>query len=61
MEFLAERGFDRQYGARPLKRAIQRFVQDPLALRILDGDFPEGSKITGRVREAGDGLEFAKA
>ncbi|MCG8591119.1 MAG: AAA family ATPase, partial [Proteobacteria bacterium] len=61
VEFLAERGFDPQYGARPLKRAIQRFVQDPLALRILDGDFPEGSKITGRVREAGDGLEFAKA
>ncbi|HZA14622.1 MAG TPA: ATP-dependent chaperone ClpB, partial [Myxococcaceae bacterium] len=37
--FLAERGYDPVYGARPLKRAIQRFVQDPLALRILKGEF----------------------
>ncbi len=45
LDVLSERGFDPQYGARPLKRVIQRMIQDPLALRILEGDFPEGSKI----------------
>jgi hypothetical protein len=37
--------------ARPLKRVIQRLVQDPLAIRILEGDFPEGSKILGDVSD----------
>jgi len=44
-EYLAEAGYDPDYGARPLKRAIQRELQDPLALRILNGDFPAGSVI----------------
>ena len=43
---IAERGFDPHYGARPLKRVIQRLIQDPLAMRILEGEFPEGSKIS---------------
>ena len=47
---LAERGFDPAYGARPLKRVIQRLVQDPLAIRILEGEFPEGSKVRVEVR-----------
>jgi ATP-dependent Clp protease ATP-binding subunit ClpB len=38
-EWLADVGYDPEFGARPLKRAIQREVQDPLALRILSGDF----------------------
>jgi len=63
-ELIAERGFDPTYGARPLKRVIQRLVQDPLAKRILEGEFPEGSKIRVGVRpeEAGgtDVFEFSK-
>jgi ATP-dependent Clp protease ATP-binding subunit ClpB len=44
-EFLAKEGFDPVYGARPLKRAIQRFIQDPLALKILQGEFSEGDTV----------------
>ncbi|GAB4116587.1 MAG: ATP-dependent chaperone ClpB [Candidatus Caldatribacteriota bacterium] len=44
-EFLAEQGYDPHYGARPLKRTIQRYIQDPLALQILEGKFQEGDKI----------------
>jgi ATP-dependent Clp protease ATP-binding subunit ClpB len=57
---LAERGYDPHYGARPLKRAIQRLVQDPLAMRILEGEFPEGSKVSVDARGSGEGLEFRK-
>ena len=38
-------GYDRQYGARPLKRAIQRLIQDPLAIKILDGEVLHGDHI----------------
>jgi ATP-dependent Clp protease ATP-binding subunit ClpB len=55
---LAERGYDPHFGARPLKRVIQRMVQDPLALKILEGAFGEGAKIEGDARLAGDALEF---
>ena len=44
-EVLAKEGFDPVYGARPLKRAIQRFIQDPLALKVLEGEFSEGDGI----------------
>jgi ATP-dependent Clp protease ATP-binding subunit ClpB len=43
--FLAEEGYDPAYGARPLKRIIQREVQDPLALSLLQGDFGEGDLV----------------
>jgi ATP-dependent Clp protease ATP-binding subunit ClpB len=57
-ETLAEAGWDPAYGARPLKRAIQRFVENPLALRLLEGDFADGDSI--RV-DAEDGeLRFEK-
>ena len=56
---LAEAGWDPTYGARPLKRAIQRLVENPLALRLLEGDFGEGDRV--RV-EARDGeLVFERA
>jgi ATP-dependent Clp protease ATP-binding subunit ClpB len=55
---LGERGFDPQYGARPLKRVIQRLLQDPLAIRILEGEFAEGAKIGADVSASGDALEF---
>jgi ATP-dependent Clp protease ATP-binding subunit ClpB len=45
-EFLAEAGFDPVYGARPLKRAIQRYIEDELALKILSGDVEDGSDLT---------------
>ena len=55
-EYLAEVGYDPNFGARPLKRAIQRELQDPLALKILSGEFREGDII--RVDRGGDGLTF---
>jgi ATP-dependent Clp protease ATP-binding subunit ClpB len=57
-QLLADRGFDPHYGARPLKRVIQRMVQDPLAMKILEGAFPEGSKILADARVSGEALEF---
>jgi ATP-dependent Clp protease ATP-binding subunit ClpB len=58
-EALAEAGWDPAYGARPLKRAIQRLVENPLALRLLEGDFADGDTI--RV-DADDGeIRFEKA
>jgi ATP-dependent Clp protease ATP-binding subunit ClpB len=44
--WLAEKGYDPAYGARPLKRVIQKSVQDPLAERILGGEFHDGAKVT---------------
>ncbi len=45
-EWLAERGYDPQYGARPLRRLIQRVIQDRLALKLLSGEFVLGQTIT---------------
>ncbi|HEB64245.1 MAG TPA: ATP-dependent chaperone ClpB [Chloroflexi bacterium] len=55
-EYLAEVGYDPAFGARPLKRAIQRELQDPLALKVLAGDFREGDTI--RVDRGPEGLTF---
>ncbi|MFH2040687.1 MAG: ATP-dependent chaperone ClpB [Chloroflexota bacterium] len=54
--YLAEVGYDADYGARPLKRAIQRELQDPLAVKILSGEFHEG--VTIRVELGKGKLEF---
>jgi ATP-dependent Clp protease ATP-binding subunit ClpB len=54
--YLAEVGYDPDFGARPLKRAIQREIQDSLALSILSGEFQEGELI--RVERGSEGLEF---
>ena len=43
--FLAEKGFDQIYGARPLKRAIQKYIENPLSMEILKGNISEGAKI----------------
>jgi len=48
---LAEHGYDPSYGARPLKRAIQQEIENPLAERMLDGEFPEGSTIEVSVSD----------
>jgi ATP-dependent Clp protease ATP-binding subunit ClpB len=60
-DLLAEKGYDPHYGARPLKRVIQRMVQDPLAVRILEGEFPEGSKVVADARPGDDALAFRRS
>jgi ATP-dependent Clp protease ATP-binding subunit ClpB len=57
-ETLAEAGWDPTYGARPLKRAIQRLLENPLALRLLEGEFAEGDTV--RVDAKDDELVFEK-
>ena len=57
-KFLGKEGYDPAYGARPLKRVIQREILDPLSLEILDGKFQEGDKITADT--SGDKLTFTK-
>ncbi|TBY11427.1 ATP-dependent chaperone ClpB [Rhizobium laguerreae] len=54
--WLANKGYDPVYGARPLKRVIQKFVQDPLAEQILSGQVPDGSTVT--VTNGSDRLQF---
>ena len=58
-QILAKEGFDPVYGARPLKRAIQRLIQDPLALKILEGEFSEGDTIEVDAGPS-DQLNFSK-
>ena len=50
-EFLANSGFDPVYGARPLKRAIQHLIQDPLAMKILEGSVKEGDHVSVDVKD----------
>jgi len=58
-EFITDKGFDQKYGARPLKRAIQKYVEDPLAEEILNESYPEGSEIRIKMNKSRDGLDFA--
>jgi ATP-dependent Clp protease ATP-binding subunit ClpB len=58
-EFLAEVGYDPIFGARPLKRAIQRELQDPLAFMVLSGEFKDDDTI--RVERGKEGLVFSAA
>ena len=59
LDLLGSQGFDPVYGARPLKRAIQQLLENPLANRILSGEFASGDTVT--VDAEGAGLVFAKA
>jgi ATP-dependent Clp protease ATP-binding subunit ClpB len=56
--WLAERGFDPVFGARPLKRVMQRQVSNPLAEQVLSGDVPDGARVEVGVAEGGDALAF---
>jgi ATP-dependent Clp protease ATP-binding subunit ClpC len=56
--FLVDKGFDQKYGARPLKRAIQKYVEDPLAEEILRGSFKEGAKIVAKNFENTEHIVF---
>ena len=58
-EWLAREGFDRRYGARPLRRLIQRQIENPLAMKMLAGEFAEGDRVIADARA--DGLRFEKA
>jgi ATP-dependent Clp protease ATP-binding subunit ClpB len=58
-EYLAEKGYEPSFGARPLKRLLQREVQDPLAMKLLSGELAEGSSVV--IDRGGDGLAFRAA
>ncbi|HSO36570.1 MAG TPA: AAA family ATPase, partial [Labilithrix sp.] len=55
-DYLAEVGWDPQYGARPLKRAIQKFLEDPLAKNVISGMYPPGTHL--KVHREGEHLRF---
>ncbi len=57
-DFITEQGFDQKYGARPLRRAIQKYVEDPLAEEILEAEHPEGSVVKIKMNKSRDGLTF---
>jgi ATP-dependent Clp protease ATP-binding subunit ClpC len=57
-DLIIEEGYDPTYGARPLKRTLQRQVLDPLAMRVLQGDFREGDTV--RVDVSGGKLQFSR-
>jgi ATP-dependent Clp protease ATP-binding subunit ClpC len=58
IDFLVEKGYDESFGARPLKRAIQRYIEDPLSEKILVGEFGRGDEIEVDVAAEGDRLVF---
>ena len=57
-EFLVKHGYDENYGARPLKRAIQRYIEDPLSEKILLAEFSRGDEIEVDVSPDGEKLDF---
>jgi ATP-dependent Clp protease ATP-binding subunit ClpC len=57
-DFLSNHGYDEHFGARPLKRAIQRFIEDPLSEKILVGEFAKGEEIEVDVSPDGTKLDF---
>ncbi len=60
MEFLADKGFDQNFGARPLRRAIQKYLEDPLSEEILKGKFKDGGKIKVKYKKGNDDLTFTE-
>jgi len=60
-EFLGEKGYDPTFGARPLRRALQKYVEDPLAEEILKGRFVDGSRVKVKFNKKTEELRFADA
>ncbi len=60
-EFVAKDGFDPSYGARPLRRTIEKKIQNPLALKLLEGDFAEGDTVEVDLDSKTHDLKFKKA
>jgi ATP-dependent Clp protease ATP-binding subunit ClpA len=58
LDLIVDKGYDPIYGARPLKRAIQKYLENPLSMAILKGEIPDGSRIVARVEN--DSLVFDK-
>jgi ATP-dependent Clp protease ATP-binding subunit ClpC len=56
--FLAEKGFDADFGARPLQRALQKFLEEPLAEKVLQGALKEGDKLKIDFKEGAEGLDI---
>jgi ATP-dependent Clp protease ATP-binding subunit ClpC len=56
VEFLVEKGYDEKFGARPLKRAIQRYLEDPLSEKILVSEFSAGDEVEVGVDADGEHL-----
>lgn len=59
-DFLIDEGYDQKYGARPLRRAIEQFLEDPLAESLLRGDLKEGETVIADKAETGKGLQFSQ-
>ena len=59
-KWLASEGFDPNFGARPLKRTLQKFVESPLSVELLSGDFKQGDNVLVDLDESGEKLEFKK-
>jgi ATP-dependent Clp protease ATP-binding subunit ClpC len=57
-KYIAEKGYDQQFGARPLHRAIQKYLEDPLAEEILSQNIKEGDKVYANFNEADQKIEF---
>jgi ATP-dependent Clp protease ATP-binding subunit ClpC len=56
--WLAKTGYDEAFGARPLRRALQKYVESPLSVELLAGSIPSGSSISVETKADGSGLEF---
>ena len=56
--FLAEKGYDEVYGARPLKRAIQKYIENPLSMEILQGNVHEGMTVQAELE--GETVRFTR-
>lgn len=59
LEFLAEKGYDENFGARPLRRAIQKYLEDPLSEEILKGGIKDGTKVKVKHKKGTDELTFS--
>jgi ATP-dependent Clp protease ATP-binding subunit ClpC len=59
-DFMVDKGYDPQYGARPLNRAIQKYLEDALAEEILKGALPEGEYIVADFEEGADALTLVR-
>ena len=57
-DFLSTKGFDPAYGARPMRRAVERFLEDPLAEALLRGDVKPGDAVNVVMKSDGDVLDF---
>src|SRR5690606_8100485 len=57
--FIADKGFDKDYGARPLRRAIQKYIEDPMAEEIINSEISEGDKLLIELNPEKDGVKIS--